>query len=169
MQLIKPKSETLYFENCFCSESIGTSFYNFFTTVDMAYCDWWIIKVVPVVYPIECDIALITASHLYLTKIITLICLTLSLLLMNWWFHGCYFFACLWWCVCLWCLEPLDLTNLFGMLPEEGIKLLIKPYESTFLNLIYYLGWGSLRVFWIIFILLNSRVRASSLNLNSRQ
>ena len=63
MQLIKPKSETLYYENCFCSESIGTSFYNFFTTVDMAYCDWWIIKVVPVVYPIECDIALITASH----------------------------------------------------------------------------------------------------------
>ena len=135
----------------------------------MAYCDWWIIKVVPVVYPIESDIALITAGHLYFTKIITLICLTLNLLLMSWWFHGCYLFAFLPWCVCMWCLEPLDLTNFFGMLPEEWIKLLINPYESTFVNLIYYLGWGSLRVFWIIFILLNSRVRASSSNLNSRQ
>ena len=141
----------------------------FFTTVDMAYCDWWIIKVVPVVYPIENDIALITAGHLYFTKIITLICLTINLLLTSWWFHGCYLFAFLPWCVCVWCLEPLDSTKFFGMLPEEWIKLLIKPYESTFVNLIYYLGWGSLRVFWIIFILLNSRVWASSSNLNSRQ
>ena len=121
------------------------------------------------VYPIESDIALITAGHLYFTKIITLIYLTLNLLLMSWWFHGCYLFAFLPWCVCVWCLEPLDLTNFFGMLPEEWIKLLINPYESTFVNLIYYLGWGSLRVFWIMFILLNSRVRASSSNLNSRQ
>ena len=30
MQLIKAKSETLYYENSFCSESLGTSFYNFF-------------------------------------------------------------------------------------------------------------------------------------------
>ena len=35
MQLIKAKSETLYYENCFCSESIGTSFYQWYTQLNV--------------------------------------------------------------------------------------------------------------------------------------
>ena len=132
MQLIKPKSETLYYENCFGLESLGISFYDFFH--NSWYGLVWLVDNKSGTGGIP-NWKWYCFNHnrpFYFTKIITLICLTLNLLLMSWWFHGCYLFAFLPWCVCVWCLEPLGLTNFFGMLPGEWIKLLINPYESTF-------------------------------------